>query len=75
MSTKDFAAISLMSAPAAKAFSEPVSTIARTRCEASISVSASPSSSRSWPFSAFSASGRFSRMVPMCSSISTIRVS
>ena len=35
-----------MSAPAANAFSEPVSTIARTRVEASISVSASPSSSQ-----------------------------
>ncbi len=75
MSTKLFSAISLMSAPAAKAFSEPVTTIARTRFEASISVSASPSSSSNWVFSAFSASGRFSLMVAIWSSTSTIRVS
>ena len=35
----------------------------------------SPSSSRSWALSAFSASGRFSRMVATWSSISTISVS
>ena len=75
MSTKPFGAISLTSAPAAKAFSEPVTTMARTRGEASISVSASPSSSRSWSLSAFSASGRFSRMRATWSSISTISVS
>ena len=44
ISAKPFGAISLTSAPAAKAFSEPVTTMARTRAEASISVSASPSS-------------------------------
>ena len=75
MSTKLFGAISLMSAPAAKAFSEPVRTIARTRGEASISASAAPSSPRSCRFSAFSASGRFSRTRPTWSSISTISVS
>jgi hypothetical protein len=72
---KDLSDISFTSAPAAKAFSEPVTTIARTRTAASNSVSASASSSSSCAFSAFIASGRLSRIMPTWSSVSAIRVS
>lgn len=74
MSAKDFPAISRMSAPAAKAFSDPVSTTARTFGSASKAESACPTSARSWAFSAFSASGRFNRTSATCSSISTMMV-
>ena len=50
------------SAPAAKAFSDPVRTMQRTLSLASAAVTAAASSRISVEFSAFSASGRFSRI-------------
>src|SRR5215475_3879792 len=64
-----------MSAPAANARSEPVSTRQRTEPSASASSSASESSPSSWLFSAFSASGRFRRIrVTPALGLSTLRV-
>ena len=57
-------AISLMSAPAAKAFSLPVRTMAPIAGSPSRSSSAAPSSAISAAFSAFSACGRFSVTMP-----------
>ena len=74
MSTAVFSDISLMSAPAAKAFSEPVTTMQRTRSSASNFIRASFSSPRSSWFSAFSASGRLSLTSPTWSRVSTIRL-
>jgi hypothetical protein len=54
-----------MSAPAAKARSEPVSTMQPMASSASNASSASPISSISWSFSAFNALGRFSVMRPV----------
>ena len=67
--------ISLISAPAAKAFSDPVMTMQRTLSLASAFSSAVHSSSRSCVFKAFSASGRFSLIRQMWSLFSTFRVS
>src|SRR5258708_38303880 len=63
-----------MSAPAARARSEPVITTHRTPGSASVSSRTWVSSSISWPFSAFSASGRLSRIRVTASCRSTIRV-
>ena len=52
----------VMSAPAAKAFSEPVMTMQPMASSASKAVSAAPSSSIKASFSAFSCAGRFSRI-------------
>ena len=60
--TKLFSAISVISAPAAKAFSDPVITMQRTLSFASAWRTASPSSATNWLFSAFSADGRFNLM-------------
>src|SRR5712691_3228128 len=57
-------AISLMSAPAAKALSLPVSTMAAIAESPSSSSNAWPSSPISAAFSAFSACGRFSLTMP-----------
>ena len=59
-STYDFADISLMSAPAAKAFSDPVMTIARTLSFISASRMAVTSSPSNSEFSALRASGLLS---------------
>jgi hypothetical protein len=63
-----------MSAPAAKAFSEPVMTMAPIPASASNSASTLFNSSRSCLFRAFSAWGRFSVMRPTRSRLSTSRV-
>jgi hypothetical protein len=64
-----------MSAPAAKAFSEPVMTMQRTFSFSSAAFRALESSPRSCVLSAFMASGRFSVMSAIWSSTSTISVS
>ena len=74
-STKLNSDIILMSAPAAKAFSEPVRMMQRTLSFFCAWPSASASSSSSLSFSAFSASGRLSVMVWTWSSVSTMIVS
>src|ERR1700742_1515933 len=64
-----------MSAPAAKGRSEPVRTKQRTASSASAAFKAAINSPISRLLSAFSASGRFSRIRVTPSSVSTIRVS
>src|SRR5579875_1021358 len=59
-----------MSAPAAKAFSVPVSTIAPIAGSASKARSASASSSINWSQSAFNACGRLSRIKPTAPRVS-----
>ncbi len=73
-STNVFSDISLMSAPAAKAFSEPVSTMQRTLSFCvRLAQRLRELAQKLW-FSAFSASGRFSLISATCSSISTMIV-
>ena len=68
-------AISLMSAPAAKARSEPVMTMQWIAASSSAACSAALSSAVSWAFRAFSAWGLFRRISRVVSWVSTIRVS
>ena len=63
--------ISLMSAPAANALSDPVSTIAAICGSASNASNWAPSSVMSWSHSAFSAAGRYSLISPTRSWVST----
>ncbi|CFN74862.1 Uncharacterised protein [Bordetella pertussis] len=60
-----------ISAPAAKAFSLPVITIAPMPSSASSASNAAPSSSINWSFSAFNALGRFSVSHPTRPRVST----
>ncbi len=64
-----------MSAPAAKAFSEPVMTMQPTALSRSKRSMALLTSPISCPFSAFSACGRFSVMTPTAPFVSTMMVS
>ena len=74
-SANDSSAISLMSAPAANAFSLPVMMIAPIPGSLSNSAAAVVTSFITWLLSALSALGRFSVMVPTRSSRSTRMVS
>jgi hypothetical protein len=67
----DHSRIAPTSAPAAKAFAEPVMTIAPTASSASNASSAAPSSSINASFSALSALGRCSVISPTRSRRST----
>ena len=67
--------ISLMSAPAAKAFSEPVNTIAPIAASASNAANAAPSSRTSGVDSALRTFGRFSVISPTDSRVSTMMFS
>ena len=64
MSRPDLDSISLMSAPAANARSDPVTTIAPIRGSASKADAAATMSCMTCEFSALSASGRFSVIHP-----------
>ena len=64
-----------MSAPAAKAFSLPVSTMAAMSGSASKPRSASPSSPMSWSQSAFSACGRLRRITATLPRVSVAIIS
>ena len=74
-SANDSSAISLMSAPAANAFSLPVMMIAPMPASLSNSAAAVVTSFITWLLSALSAFGRFSVMVPTRSSRVTRMVS
>ena len=67
--------ISLMSAPAAKARSDPVTTIAPIASSSSKRVDASAMSCITWLLRAFSASGRFTVIQPTRPRVSTRIVS
>ena len=75
ISTNVLSAISLMSAPAANALSDPIRMMQRTLSDASASSTAEDNSSNSWELSAFKASGRFSVINATPSEISTMIVS
>ena len=74
-SANESSAISLMSAPAANAFSLPVMTIAPMPVSSSNSAAAVMTSFITWVLRAFSAFGRFSVIVPTRSSRVTRMVS
>ncbi len=71
----DLDCISLMSAPAAKAFSEPVSTTQPISMSASKVSRAEPSSLIKAAHKAFRALGRFRVIRPTCPRVSTVMFS
>ena len=75
MSREPLDSISLMSAPAANARSEPVTTIAPMPSSSSKRVEASTMSCITWLFRALSASGRFTVIQPTRPRVSTRIVS